>query len=275
MIRVRFLTENKTEDPRCDAEFGLSMKITTDEMTILFDTGYSDMLIHNAARLHESLEDVDCCVLSHSHDDHTNGVPYFLKANDHAKVYLHREALVDSFDDIHGEPSEEQIGLQWDPANYPGRVVLTEEPVWLSANAVVSGTIPDAPDYVATEYFLVKGPDGKYIHDPLNHEQFLAIRGKDGIYLFSGCSHKGIAAAIDYVKVLFPGEPLVGVVAGMHLFSATAQARQEVIDKLAGENLKVIVPMHCTGIEALVLMKTRFADKCLLASAGKKFLLEE
>ena len=237
MIRVRFLTENKTEDPRCDAEFGLSMKITTDEMTILFDTGYSDMLIHNAARLHESLEDVDCCVLSHSHDDHTNGVPYFLKANDHAKVYLHREALVDSFDDIHGQPSEEQIGLQWDPANYPGRIVLTEEPVWLSENAVVSGTIPDAPDYVATD--------------------------------------KGIAAAIDYVKVLFPGEPLVGVVAGMHLFSATAQARQEVIDKLAGENLKVIVPMHCTGIEALVLMKTRFADKCLLASAGKKFLLEE
>ena len=54
-----------------------------------------------------------------------------------------------------------------------------------------------------------------------------------------------------------------------------AKTRQQVIDKLAGENLKVIVPMHCTGIEALVLMKTRFADKCLLASAGKKFLLEE
>ena len=97
--------------------------------------------------------------------------------------------------------------------------------------------------------------------------------------LFDYRAPAGVAAQPAHVgcrvRVPFGPRELVGVVAGMHLFSATAQARQEVIDKLAGENLKVIVPMHCTGIEALVLMKTRFADKCLLASAGKKFLLEE
>jgi 7,8-dihydropterin-6-yl-methyl-4-(beta-D-ribofuranosyl)aminobenzene 5'-phosphate synthase len=275
MIQVRFLTENKTEDPRCDAEFGLSMIITADDRRILFDTGYSDMLIRNAARLHESLADIDCCVLSHSHDDHTNGVPHFLKVNDHAPVYMHRDALVDSFEEIDGAPGDEQIGIQWDPADYPGRIVLTDQPLWLSEDMVISGTIPPAPDYKATEYFLVKAPAGGYMHDPMDHEQFLAIRGRDGIYLFSGCSHKGIAAALDYAKVLFPGVPLAGVVAGMHLFTATPAARQAVMARLEAEHLRVIVPMHCTGMEALVMMKTHFADRCLLASAGKRFLLEE
>lgn len=41
MMNFTFLSENKTDNPGCDAEHGLSIYIETDEMTILFDTGAS------------------------------------------------------------------------------------------------------------------------------------------------------------------------------------------------------------------------------------------
>ena len=48
----------------------------------------------------------------------------------------------------------------------------------------------------------------------MDHEQFLAIRnGSEGVFVFSGCSHKGVIAALDYAKKLFPGERIAGLIA--------------------------------------------------------------
>ena len=55
MIKFTFLSENKTDDPACDAEFGLSVYIETPAMNILFDTGASDLFEKNARRKHVDL----------------------------------------------------------------------------------------------------------------------------------------------------------------------------------------------------------------------------
>ena len=51
MINFTFLSENKTENSRIKAEFGLSIYIETDCMKILFDAGASDIFYDNAERL--------------------------------------------------------------------------------------------------------------------------------------------------------------------------------------------------------------------------------
>ena len=53
MIRFTFLSENKTDNPECDAEFGLSVYIETGEKKILFDTGASKLFVKNAGRKHD------------------------------------------------------------------------------------------------------------------------------------------------------------------------------------------------------------------------------
>ena len=49
---------------------------------ILFDTGYSDILLGNAEKMGIALEEISHIVLSHGHDDHTKGMLYLKDAMD-------------------------------------------------------------------------------------------------------------------------------------------------------------------------------------------------
>ena len=58
MINFTFLSENKTENSRIKAEFGLSIYIETDCMKILFDAGASEIFYDNAERLGIDLQKI-------------------------------------------------------------------------------------------------------------------------------------------------------------------------------------------------------------------------
>ncbi len=93
MIKLTFLSENKTEVAKCGAEFGLSMLIEADGRFILFDAGYSNLYADNARALGIDLAKVDLCVVSHGNCDHTDDFPLFGRLNDHAKIYVHQDAF--------------------------------------------------------------------------------------------------------------------------------------------------------------------------------------
>ncbi len=271
MIRLTFLSENKTEIAKCTAEFGLSMLIEAGDRTILFDAGYSGMFAANARALGIDLSSVDLCVISHGHCDHTDGFPLFGKLNDHAKIYVHKDAFYPTFGMVDGVIIPVNGGIRWTPEQSTAlkdRLVLTDGPVWLDENTVISGTIPDIPEYKPAGVFFLEIDPGSRVQDDLRHEQFLAIRDEGGICLFSGCSHKGIVAAIEYAKQLFPGERIKTIVAGMHLMATPAEQLRRIIDRIEEEHPDVIIPMHCTGLRAITEMRIRFGERCMLAGAG-------
>jgi len=275
MIRFTFLSENKTDNPECDAEFGLSVYIETGEKKILFDTGASKLFVKNAGRKHVDLSRVDACVISHGHYDHTGGVPEFCSVNKTAPVYIHREAFRETYGETDGRMDRYPCSILWSEEEKKAvadRLKLTDGPCWITDNIVVSGTIPDVADNVPTENFYIKEDDGSMTKDPMAHEQFLAIRnGDQGVFVFSGCSHKGVIPVLSYVKALFPGERIAGLVAGMHLFAATDQVRRQVVDKVIGENPDLVVPVHCTGIDAICMLKEKLGDRCIVATAGDSY----
>ena len=239
---------------------------------ILFDTGASTLFADSADALGVDLAAVDFCMISHGHYDHTSGLPEFCRRNSHAPVYIHQDAFSTFYGTTDGEIDDYNCGItipESELNEIRDRFILTgSEPLWLTDNMVISGTIPEAPGFKPAEQFYKLMPDGSLAKDTMSHEQFLAIREKDGIYLFSGCSHMGIVSAMEYARTLFPGEPFAGIIAGMHLFGASNEMRAQVIEKIAEADPRLVVPVHCTGLAAEVMMKMKFGNRCILGACG-------
>ncbi len=272
MTKMTFLSDNKTESGACLAEWGLSVLIETGTKKILFDTGQSDLFARNAKKLHVDLTDVDFAVISHGHYDHTNGVPAFARIAPQAPIYIHKNAFAKFYGTTDGEIDDYNCGILWtdeEKAALEGHLSLTDGPVWITPDIVISGTIPDAPELRPIEQFYRLRPDGSLTPDDMSHEQFLAIRDPEkGILLFSGCSHKGILAAIRYAKALFPGEKIACILAGMHLIAASPADRLATIEAVKAEDPELVIPLHCTGMEAIAQLKGALGGRCLLACVG-------
>ena len=274
MIKIVFLCENKTDNPLCTAEHGLSIYIETSSLKLLFDTGATNMFSENAKSLNVDLSTVDACVISHGHYDHTGGVPLFCEINKKAKVYIHESGFGEAYGQENGKLDEKPCSILWDNKvrqKLNDRIYLTSGVFKLSEDVIISGEIPEEYGFEPTEDFFEKQPDGTLRRDPMKHEQILIVREKDGLYIFSGCSHKGVMPAIRYIKALFPDEGIRLFAAGMHLYNSDKEACIKVVEELKKAGVGTVMPVHCTGIEAICDMKSAFGDACIVATAGGQY----
>lgn len=272
-MKFQFLMENKTDRDGFVAEHGLSVYIEAHGRKILFDTGASGLFVKNAEKLEVKLEEVEDLVISHGHYDHTGGVPAFCEINKIAPVYVHENAFYENFSlNENGERSMDSI--QWtdhERAEIEPRIVMTSGVKWITEDIAVSGTVPKIDGYEPTATFYRILNDGSVIEDNMDHEQMLVIRQPEGLYVFSGCSHRGVIPAVRYAREIFGGEKISVLVAGMHLYSADEEMRKKVVDQIIAEDIDVVMPVHCTGINAICDLKMALGDKCIVASAGTKY----
>ncbi len=279
-MKIKVLSENRTNQPECLAEHGLSVYIETENKKILFDLGASDIFIQNAKRMKVNLAKVDFAVISHGHYDHTGGAPAFCELNQKAKLYIHENAFETTYGFEDGVLETEPCSIRWTEAQrnaIADRFSLTKDPVWFNENIVISGTIPKREEEKPTETFFIKTEDGGLIPDKMEHEQFLAIREFDekgkskGIFVFSGCSHNGVIPCLRYAKELFPGERILGFLAGMHLYNADKETRRQVLEQVTAEKMEYLLPVHCTGIDAICDLKILVGDRCIPAGVGNSY----
>lgn len=273
-MKFRFLIENKTDNPGIVAEHGLSVYIETQGKKILFDAGATDILFDNAKKMNIDLGEIDFAVISHGHYDHTGGFPAFHRINPAAPIYIHRNALKESYGMENGVMDKEPCSIMWtdeELKELSPALRFTEGRTDITENIAVTGTVPVPEDFVPTEKFFCRGADGKLENDDMSHEQCLVIREPEGLYIFSGCSHRGVINALNAGKAMFPGERVAVLVAGMHLYSATDEDRARVVEEIAAENMDCVMPVHCTGIKAICDLKTRLGDKCIVATAGDEY----
>lgn len=279
-MKVEILSENRTNHPDCLAEHGLSVYIESGDRKILFDLGASDLYQQNARLMKVDLEQVDTVVISHGHYDHTGGIPSFCELNKKAKIYIHEKAFMTTYGMENGKLDEEPCSIRWTEQQHElvsGRLVLTNGVTWLTDDIAVSGTIPKIENCISTESFYFKNEDGSLMTDPMEHEQFLAIRIRDengnsrGFFLFSGCSHNGVIPCLRYAKALFPDERVLGFLAGMHLYNANSETRNMILEQVAAEEIDYILPVHCTGILAICDLRQLMGARCIPAGVGDKF----
>lgn len=274
-MKFTILVDNKTERASCLAEWGLAILIESQGKKILFDTGASPMFAENAKAIGADLSDVDALVISHGHFDHTGGVEAFIALNQAAPVYLHEEALGVTYGETDGVMDDYNCGILWDEdlrRSLKPRIRLTKDLRQIADHVWIAGNIPSMKEYPPAENFFRELPAAPFTRpDPMNHEQCLIIEEDGRLHVFSGCSHKGVIPTLAHVKTLFPDKKIAGLTAGMHLYTLSADRRGQIIDRLAAMDLDYVVPLHCTGMQAIVEMKLKMGDRCRILTAGKSF----
>lgn len=236
-MEIALLCENASSDVGCLAEWGFSTFIDFEEAKILFDTGYSDVYLHNAKRLNRDLEAVDAIVLSHFHADHTGGLQFH--------NYQSKKKLICHPDVLEKLPEEETTVLQRDFDLFPSQIPLEFVP-----NAFYLGEIPRITPF----------EKGELPGDKLRDDSALAFKTKSGVVVISGCSHSGICNICEYAKQV-TGLPLYAVLGGFHLFEQDQEAVKGTLEYFQKEKPKHLYPMHCVDFPTLVKFHTLFACK--------------
>jgi len=267
-IRITTLSEN-TANLGLIGEWGLSILIEADGLRILFDTGQSFSVTHNARVLKVDLSKIDKLILSHGHFDHTGGLREVLSQIAAMDIIAHPDILNPKF--AVREDTEMSIGFPFDRKELEdmgARFNLTKEPAWLTENIVTTGEIPMVTDYEQVDTGMsIK--DGESLQpDPLIDDLAMGIRTELGLTVILGCAHRGMINIIRHLQELTGEERVYCVVGGTHLLNATNERLTKTVADLRKTGIQRLGVSHCTGFNASCRLAKEFPDIFFLNNAG-------
>ncbi|WP_292518554.1 MBL fold metallo-hydrolase [Methanoculleus sp.] len=268
-MKLAVLVDNATLTDRYFlAEPGLSIYVEDGPRRLLFDTGYSGVVIANARKMGIDLLRVEEIVLSHGHLDHTWGLDALLR--------LHTEAILEGRDRI--EPtfvahpdafltrSCEGVGeigchLSVEELFRHGKVLLTTGPLWLTENLVFLGEIERRFEFEqAPPRGYIYTPDG-IRDDTVPDDTALACRTPAGLVVITGCSHAGICSIVEQAREVCSDDRVADVIGGFHLLNAPAEQIEGILDYFSEVQPAALHPCHCTDLAAKIAL-AKVANVC-------------
>jgi len=261
---LRVLMENHALNDQFISEHGLSLYIEANGKKILFDAGQTDAFAENAAKLGVDLSDIDLCVLSHGHYDHSGGILRFLEINDHAPVYMHRRAI-----EPHYNGTVKYIGIDEKLVNHP-RVVYTDDELILAPGLQLCTCNVLACGCPASARGMTVKCDEEFVQDSFDHEQYLIIEENGRRIVISGCSHKGILNIVSWLQP----DVLIG---GFHFVKLDPAGNDRPFLEDAARELLArdctYFTGHCTGEAAFAFLKEQIGERLQPMPAGTEILL--
>ncbi len=268
-IRITTLSEN-TANIGLIGEWGLSILIEADGLRILFDTGQSFSVTHNARVLKVDLSKIDSLVLSHGHFDHTGGLREVLGQTAGVDIIAHPDALNPKF--AVREGAEMSIGFPFDRKELEdmgARFNLSKEPVWITDNIVTTGEVPMITDYEQVDSGLFIKANESLQPDPLIDDLSIAIRTEFGLTVILGCAHRGMINTIRHLQQITGEERVYCVIGGTHLLNATQERLEKTTTDLRKTGIQRLGVSHCTGFNASCWLANEFPDIFFLNNAGE------
>lgn len=271
------------------AEHGLSYYIETvlngKTSTIMFDFGWDfPGVSRNLDLLDIDLRKVDALALSHGHLDHHGNLIPLLKQNK-AKfrkgipLYLGEEAFsrrwvnfpqkyapVDGFNDLGQLNREDLENLR------TVKVVEVKEPTPIVPGVYLTGNIERVTEYEKGSPILFIDREGKRENDIFPGEQSLVfnIKGK-GLVVVSACAHAGIVNTVKHAQKMTGIDKVHAVIGGFHLVGAPPPKIKATIAGIKAIHPDYIVPMHCSGWEAITSFEREMPNEFVLNMAGTKY----
>ena len=267
---VSRLRDRKINEPLL-AEHGLCLllEITNQGVTspFLLDTGSTQLGIsYNAEKMRINLKGLIGIFLSHNHKDHTTGLETVLATTGPIPVFIHPYGFytkwVKSWSSRLDKDRLADLGAIWR---------AEEGPQPMAPFLWTSGPVPRT-----TEFEEIIGLSDRQVekNGVMEPEAFLddgalvlKIKGK-GLVIVTGCAHSGIINTINHCQKLGGNEKIFAVIGGFHLTQASPQRIAKTIHKLKEKEIHYLVPLHCTGFEAMSSMWQAFPENFIIPSVG-------
>ena len=269
---LTLLVDNNTFiDRYLTAEPGLSMLIEDEDVRVLFDLGYSDLFLQNAAKLGKDLSRLDYLVLSHSHLDHTWGLDPFIRYLAEGVIegrpilpptlVAHPEVFcsvsIGGLSEIGSLVSKEKAGRHM-------KLNLSKAPVELSPRLVFLGEIPRETDFEGKTPLGIKRTEKGAVPDLILDDTALVYKSDQGLVIITGCSHSGICNIINYARKVCGEERINDIIGGFHLLNPPQSQVEGTVAFFRQLEPKNLHACHCTDLSS----KIALAEVAPLKEAG-------
>ena len=258
------------------AEHGLSLFVEILKEGVkgafLLDTGSTPFgITYNAEKMGIDLKGIKGIFLSHNHKDHTGGLEAVLSITGPIPVFIHPYGFYTKW--VKSQSSR----LNKERLASLGAVWRSKEgPQSMAPFLLTSGPIPRT-----TEFEEIIGlSDRKIEKDGVMEPEvflddgalFLKIKGK-GLVILTGCAHSGIINTVHYGQKLGETEKICALIGGFHLTQASPDRISKTIETLKEKEIGYLVPLHCTGFEAMAAIWQALSQKVIIPSVGTRYEL--
>jgi 7,8-dihydropterin-6-yl-methyl-4-(beta-D-ribofuranosyl)aminobenzene 5'-phosphate synthase len=255
------------------AEHGLSLLIEIthrgEKKPFLLDTGSTGTaLAHNAEKMGINLKGIAGIFISHNHKDHTTGLETVLARTGPVPVFIHPYGFYTKWVKSRRNHLEKDrlagLGAQWQ---------AQEGPQTMSPFLLTTGTVPRVTDF---EEILGEADRRVEKDGSMEPEKFLDdgalvmnVKGK-GIVVVTGCAHSGIINTLERAQQLGGNDKIYAVIGGFHLTQGSPERLKKTIRALKEMEIRYLLPLHCTGFEAMSSMWQAFPETYVIPSVGTR-----
>lgn len=251
-MKLTVLVDNNTYiDQYYLGEPALSFYLEEAGQKILFDTGYSDVLLKNAEAMGIDLKAVEKIILSHGHNDHTRGLKFLEKT-----IGLRNKVLI-THPACFAPKAYGQLDIgspfTLEELQEQTQLLLTKAAYKLSDRLYFLGEVERTQDFENNLSIGQTLVAGQWVEDKLLDDSALVYQSAAGLFIITGCSHSGICNIITYAQRLFAEQRIVGVIGGLHLLQ-TDERSKRTIEFLQKLNLQCLYPCHCVSLQVKAAM---------------------
>jgi 7,8-dihydropterin-6-yl-methyl-4-(beta-D-ribofuranosyl)aminobenzene 5'-phosphate synthase len=283
-VRVTILSTMLSGDPQHGiGEWGFAALLEADGRTLLIDTGARpETVLRNSEELGLDLSSVSDVVLTHNHGDHVGGLltlrRELSRRNPDALKRAHvARGIFEARIDANGR---DRNGLQPSRAQYEatgGTFVEHAAAAELLPNVWFTGPVPRKhPERNWGTSSRLRTPEG-LVDDTIPEDASIVVDTPEGLVVITGCGHAGIVNIAEHARSFRNSTAIHAVVGGLHLYTATDDHLAWTGARLREFGVDYLLGAHCTGIEAVYLLRESMGlsrQTAVVGAVGASFTLK-
>lgn len=152
-------------------------------------------------------------------------------------------------------------------------IVEIMDPTSIVPGAYLTGNIERVTEYEKGSPILLVKRGDELEFDSFMGEQslFFAVKGK-GLVVVSSCAHAGIVNTVKHAQKITGIEKIHAMIGGFHLISSNSVVIQQTVNDIKAIAPEYVVPMHCTGFEAVTTFAREMPNQFILNTAGTTYV---
>jgi 7,8-dihydropterin-6-yl-methyl-4-(beta-D-ribofuranosyl)aminobenzene 5'-phosphate synthase len=255
--------------------------------TFLFDYGLDFQgVAKNMELLDIDVKKLEALGLSHGHFDHFGNLVAILryqqsKIRRGIPLYVGEEAFAHRFANLPVGPFDPLRGLldlgqlKREEIETLGlvKIVDIKGSTSIVPGAYLTGNIKRVTEYEkGSPILLIKRGDKLELDSFMGEQSLFFVVKRKGLVVVSSCAHAGIVNTVKHAQKITGIEKVHAVIGGFHLIGSNSEVIQRTIADIKAIAPEYIVPMHCTGFEAIMTFAQEMPDRFIINTAGTRYL---